>query len=833
MADETKVIILGIELDINSLISASAQAKKEIDDLKKTQKELTAAGQGASEQFEENASKLRELNGVYRETQKQIDNTKKSRDLEKGSINAMRAELGVATQKYNALSEAQRNNANVGGKLQTQIKGLSDKLKANESAIGDNRRNVGNYTDSLGKLFPGFSQAAEGAGKLNAALLELLLNPIGLIIAAIVLSLVALYKAFKSTDSGGTELEARFKQLGVVIDVITQRVAAFAKGLIEVFKGNFSEGAKQMGGAFTGISDQIKNATDAAYNYIIALDKLDDEQDNFISQTSKNQNEIAKLEALAADQTASTEARRNALKESIEIQREELSTQKDFAQKRYELELQNESARLNVNKNTLKKFIESSGDASEKLLQNDKSLAVARDNLGNEGQKKLEEFYSKSIDLDTQFFQENKRNISKLSGFEKEIQDKKIKDAQDLLKIKIAKLKEELIGVKDFTPEYLRIKSDLFEQEKTLELKAKDLTKNQKALIEEQYNTQVKQLAFDTVQYQISITKKQLQESLQSETEFIQQKKLLYSIDSLNAQDALIDKKEQGLINEHEFIDQTNQLKFDARQKEKEFEIQELQQKLQFTTDSETKRLEIVNSIKEKEVEYHADAERRKTEEAKRQYNTQKELTQGSLNAAGDLFGAIASMAKEGSEDYKAFAILQAVASTASGAIGAFSQAASTYAPPYGEVIGAVAAAAVVAAGGVQIAKIQSLESGGYGYTTKGNPHEEAKNLGNKSYTYHKSEYIVPAKVLNTPTGSAMVNTLESMRKGNHINLGLPGMADGGFATRFTSSPIIQRLESQQNVEQILQNLPPQFVIVESINEVQGRVAKVASRADI
>jgi hypothetical protein len=72
----------------------------------------------------------------------------------------------------------------------------------------------------------------------------------------------------------------------------------------------------------------------------------------------------------------------------------------------------------------------------------------------------------------------------------------------------------------------------------------------------------------------------------------------------------------------------------------------------------------------------------------------------------GNMAGSIQTFAGEGSVAYKAFATAQATMATAIGAIGAFTQASAAFPPPYGQIIGAVAAGAVVAFGAAQIAKI-------------------------------------------------------------------------------------------------------------------------------
>ena len=47
------------------------------------------------------------------------------------------------------MSAATRNNTEEGKALVTETKEISDRLKEMEKAVGDNRRNVGNYAESV------------------------------------------------------------------------------------------------------------------------------------------------------------------------------------------------------------------------------------------------------------------------------------------------------------------------------------------------------------------------------------------------------------------------------------------------------------------------------------------------------------------------------------------------------------------------------------------------------------------------------------------------------------------------------------------------------------
>ena len=79
----------------------------------------------------------------------EIKSTKTLLDNEATSVNALRAQLAQNTAELNKMSEAQRTTSKEGQDLTEQTKALSDKLKELEKSVGDNRRNVGNYAESV------------------------------------------------------------------------------------------------------------------------------------------------------------------------------------------------------------------------------------------------------------------------------------------------------------------------------------------------------------------------------------------------------------------------------------------------------------------------------------------------------------------------------------------------------------------------------------------------------------------------------------------------------------------------------------------------------------
>ena len=92
---------------------------------------------------------LSKVNAERRAAVKEVDQYNTALNAELGSNEQLKAQLAILTKEYNSLSAEQRENTDEGQQLTTQIKDITDKLKENESAVGDNRRNVANYSESI------------------------------------------------------------------------------------------------------------------------------------------------------------------------------------------------------------------------------------------------------------------------------------------------------------------------------------------------------------------------------------------------------------------------------------------------------------------------------------------------------------------------------------------------------------------------------------------------------------------------------------------------------------------------------------------------------------
>lgn len=85
------------------------------------------------------------LKSELSEEQKQLKYINADLNAQAGSYESLNAQLGQLRAVWKSLSEAERENADVGGVLQAEINRLDEILKGLDKSIGNNQRNVGNY----------------------------------------------------------------------------------------------------------------------------------------------------------------------------------------------------------------------------------------------------------------------------------------------------------------------------------------------------------------------------------------------------------------------------------------------------------------------------------------------------------------------------------------------------------------------------------------------------------------------------------------------------------------------------------------------------------------
>ena len=357
------------------------------------------------------------------------------------------------------------------------------------------------------------------------------------------------------------------------------------------------------------------------------------------------------------------------------------------------------------------------------------------------------------------------------------------------------------------------------EQQKLIEYQYEVAKQTANGNYEELYKAQVD---FDTAMLELQKNQKEEEERINKE----------YFEKDLNArklQQEIIINEEQA-FQEVKYEDAINNLEtqFEAKQN---LLLLQREQELYGLDEHSLKYQEIISRYNLQEIEL----ERQKQDEKAKLRQAEVQSVASTMQVIMNL-GALLAKDQEKQGAFAKMAALINIAANTGLAISNLTATSFSPLSPDNVATGGIAAYAKLAAGLVTITSnmvqakqlINSFEEGGY--TGEGNPHEVSTNLGSKSYTYHKDEYVVPSRVLNTSMGSALAGQLENMRLGMsnpmpHIS----GMFDGGFTGRSAGMETSNMLSNQIMMQKFIESMPNPVVRVTDINKTQNSVQRAVN----
>ena len=267
MANQSE-IVLDVKINTQEVATRLAAATKALAEHKQQQKELKKA-------MEESNGTNAVAAKMYAEVSAQIE--KESREVksstallqaetmarldDNASLDEQRQALNAAQKAYAQLSGAAKEAADAEGGLRDQINALSEQVKEQEAALGDYRRNVGNYEGALTGAFDKIGNAAQQLGPAKdvlgkfgpegqkaAAAIDLLAKVMtlaskyGKVMAATQKAQTAATAAQTGAQYGlNAAMEAN--PIGIIIAAITALIS-IAKKLISIFNDASSETEK-------------------------------------------------------------------------------------------------------------------------------------------------------------------------------------------------------------------------------------------------------------------------------------------------------------------------------------------------------------------------------------------------------------------------------------------------------------------------------------------------------------------------------------------------------------------------------------------------------------
>lgn len=295
-------------VDTSEYEAALARINKDITTLRENQKlyqQQTKDGvAGAAEAYERVSAELKIQQQAYRTTQAVLVGYNAT---QKQAIDLVKLENNSIQQNRDLLKQLTAqiiNTRNPSEKFKQQVKDVSDALKKQEAALGDNRRNVGNYAEGFKSAFSsivsgipalsGFQKAQEGVNLALAA------NPVG----AVITGFTALLEIFKSNatvaDTLSFAVAGLTKGFGFIVDTIVNTVSSL---------DNLTAALSHPIDFIVNLAKGTANAAKEGYNAAAALDEFELSAGRFDRAIQLNQVSVESLTKSLKDRTKTEQER--------------------------------------------------------------------------------------------------------------------------------------------------------------------------------------------------------------------------------------------------------------------------------------------------------------------------------------------------------------------------------------------------------------------------------------------------------------------------------------------------------------------------------------------
>lgn len=457
-------IVIDVKINSEEVATKLAAATKAVAEHKKQQKELKKAMEEsngtnaiAAKMYAEVTAQIEKENREIKSSTALLQAEAMSRLDDNASLDEQRQLLNAAQKAYAQLSGEEKIAADAAGGLRDQIEKLSDRVKEQESALGDTRRNVGNYAmqtaEAAGKMGffgKGVTNVINPLKNMTAGLKAASATPLVAVLSLAITILTKLAERFKTNSAAMEKLTKVFGIFSGAGEAVNWIIDKIADGL-----GWLADKALELADKLGLLTDQMKEGQ------AIALEDLaiQKEQQQVALQNAQSQNKIAKLRADAANKDKYTAKERLALLQQAADEEEAISQrQYDLAKREYELQ-----KRKNEQSASSQEDLKKENDLRIAMINAETALFEKQKSL-NTQMATLREQESKGLDLDVE---NAKKNADALAAIRTEL----VRRTRTELENEIADL----------------------EQKRDEELAIVGLTKEERLAIEDYYADQIKQ----------------------------------------------------------------------------------------------------------------------------------------------------------------------------------------------------------------------------------------------------------------------------------------------------------------------------------------------------
>lgn len=719
------------------------------------------------------------------------------------------------------------------------VKDLSEALKKQESALGDNRRNVGNYAEGFKSAFGAITQAVPALKGFETAQsgvnMALSANPIG----AVVTLLFALKDILGGNAVVADQLKFAFdavnKGFGYIIDVVVDTVSSFDKLTNAIkhpidFIKNLGSGMAEATKEGYLASKQLDEFTVSNARTAAAIAENDIQVQSLTkslkdkTKTEKERiaiaNKIADLEIgntklsakLAQDELNTEKLRLKGRTQSAEDEAKIITLQSKVRQAISEQDIANSQRQTRINillEKEATKALKDNKDEQLKIIeQHNKDVQALNDEFNLSEREKLNKKYQDKIDV---LNSDNEKELAlqiKINNERNEALAKFDEDAQK--KIEAQKKKnietEKAINAQKF--------NDKIEQNKRsldLELEAVDLSVG----TEVEKANRKREIQLRYLQEQLALTKEFLKEDTQA------------NIDAITKIENAIAKARQGVQVKDEKATFGSSL---GLSKEDIGEVQQGLQTVQTAVNAIGAVLSASTEVRLNEIEAEKNAEIQAVQES----GLSKEKKEAQIRAIEKKYALEKYEAeKKAFETNKALQIVNAVIAGALGVVSAFQ---------LGPIAGAIAAIAIAATTAAQIAVIASSKmppppkfaKGVIGLDGAGNGTSDSIDA-----KLSRGESVMTAKATErfAPMLAQMelaVGNKPNYQLGKHkFATGYIPTSDGGFYARSASASMLNNSELVKGFENAVSRMPSPTLNYNEFSQFTNSVDKSVAISEL
>ena len=601
--------------------------------------------------------------------------------------------------------------------LGEKINAVNNRLKELDASVGVYGRNVGSYQnivdhlgDSMKNLGTFAPNVSKGLGGVTMGLKAMSATPAIAILGILARILEEVIKALKSSEEGVESVTAAFgvfSGIGETIKGILQGVAEGVGWLARQFVNLLEK--------LNLVNDKMREKQEIAKEEI----RIAREQRDATMKNAEAERDIAELRAKAADKDKySTKERIKFLEEASTKEQEIAARSKKAAKEEYELikrrnALTKSSAEdLKAEADAYARMVQADTNYQNAVRRNTREITAARKEAAREAKERLKEqtdaararldaekeMLSLELSLLAEGTQERLNKQKELSAKEYEISvnnaKAKIKNQDELNKQ--LELLEQIhnANMEKMDRDFQQAQVDQAIQAQENELAV--LEKNSAAYL--QKAIELKQIQVDTLAQMDGESDAEYQARVIAAQEALKQARLDFQ-EWEREQEAIEQENRLTLVQENQFQEMENEVALREWQLEKVREYG----RLEGETEAEFRARELA-------------AEKAFYDAKKKQRNTWLNTMVGAAGAVSGILGSIADMYESNTEMTEAEAkkaknlrIASATIDMLQGAVTAYAGAQSL-GVPMGPIVGAINAAAVVAAGIANIAKIRATD---------------------------------------------------------------------------------------------------------------------------